>query len=83
MSEQRFDLHTHSTASDGSLSPTELVQRAAACGIEVLALTDHDQTAGLAEAARAAALQPRQAGPSSMAAVMSAVVASGATSTNR
>ncbi len=58
MSEQRFDLHTHSTASDGSLTPTELVQRAAACGIEVLALTDHDQTAGLAEASGAA----RQAG---------------------
>lgn len=54
MSELQFDLHTHSTASDGSLAPAELVQRAAACGIEVLALTDHDQTAGLSEAARAA-----------------------------
>lgn len=54
MSELVFDLHTHSTASDGSLSPTELVQRAAACGIGVLALTDHDQTAGLSEASRAA-----------------------------
>ncbi len=55
MSVLRFDLHTHSTASDGSLAPGELVQRASACGIEVLALTDHDQTAGLAEAASAAA----------------------------
>ena len=54
MSELKFDLHTHSTASDGSLTPAELVQRAAACGIGVLALTDHDQTAGLSEAATAA-----------------------------
>lgn len=54
MSELQFDLHTHSTASDGTLAPAELVQRAAACGIGVLALTDHDQTAGLAEAGRAA-----------------------------
>lgn len=54
MPELQFDLHTHSTASDGSLDPTKLVQRAAACGIGVLALTDHDQTAGLAEAAGAA-----------------------------
>lgn len=55
MSEIQFDLHTHSTASDGSLAPTELVQRAATCGIGVLALTDHDEIAGLAEAATAAA----------------------------
>lgn len=54
MSGLQFDLHTHSTASDGSLAPAELVRRAAACGIGVLALTDHDQTAGLSEAARAA-----------------------------
>ena len=54
MSGLQFDLHTHSTASDGSLAPAELVQRAAACGIGVLALTDHDQTAGLSEAAGAA-----------------------------
>ena len=55
MSQIQFDLHTHSTASDGSLAPTALVQRAAACGIGVLALTDHDEVAGLAEAAAAAA----------------------------
>lgn len=55
MSDISFDLHTHSTASDGSLAPTALVQRAAACGIGVLALTDHDEVAGLAEAAAAAA----------------------------
>jgi predicted metal-dependent phosphoesterase TrpH len=55
MSDIQFDLHTHSTASDGSLTPTALVQRATSCGIGVLALTDHDEVAGLAEAAAAAA----------------------------
>lgn len=44
------DLHTHSTASDGTLSPAELVRRAAAAGVELLALTDHDTTAGVAAA---------------------------------
>jgi len=48
------DLHTHSTASDGTLSPTELIERAGRVGIEVMALTDHDSVAGIAEAARAA-----------------------------
>ncbi|MGL5500007.1 MAG: PHP domain-containing protein, partial [Plesiomonas shigelloides] len=37
-----FDLHSHSQASDGSLSPEELVLRAAEQGVTVLALTDHD-----------------------------------------
>ncbi len=50
-----IDLHTHSNRSDGSLAPGELVARAAAAGVDVLALTDHDTTAGLDEAARAAA----------------------------
>ncbi len=49
------DLHTHSTASDGTLTPTLLLERAAAAGVQVLALTDHDTLAGLAEAAVAAA----------------------------
>jgi 3',5'-nucleoside bisphosphate phosphatase len=49
------DLHTHSTCSDGSLLPAELVERAAAAGIGVLALTDHDTIAGLADAGIAAA----------------------------
>jgi predicted metal-dependent phosphoesterase TrpH len=49
-----IDLHTHSTCSDGALRPAELVARAAAAGIDVLALTDHDTTAGLDEAERAA-----------------------------
>jgi len=46
----KIDLHTHSTASDGSLSPRELLQRAAEDRLDVLALTDHDTTAGLDEA---------------------------------
>jgi predicted metal-dependent phosphoesterase TrpH len=49
-----IDLHTHSSCSDGSLSPAELVARAAAAGVQVLALTDHDTVAGLEEAQRAA-----------------------------
>lgn len=52
-----LDLHCHSTASDGALPPAELVARAAARGCKTLALTDHDCTAGLAEARRAAAGQ--------------------------
>lgn len=51
----RHDLHTHSTASDGAYAPAELVRQAALAGIEVLALTDHDSTAGVAEARSAAA----------------------------
>ena len=46
-----IDLHLHTTASDGRLTPTELVRRAAACGVRTLAVTDHDTTDGLAEAA--------------------------------
>ncbi|HEB96921.1 MAG TPA: PHP domain-containing protein [Sedimenticola thiotaurini] len=46
----RYDLHTHSTASDGTLTPAQLVDRAAAAGVDVLALTDHDTTAGVREA---------------------------------
>ena len=50
-----YDLHSHSIASDGALSPTELVKRAYEKGVTVLALTDHDTTNGLAEAQQAAA----------------------------
>ncbi|GGR05599.1 phosphatase [Streptomyces cinereoruber] len=46
----RIDLHTHSTASDGTDSPAELVRNAAAAGLDVVALTDHDTTRGHAEA---------------------------------
>ena len=44
-----FDLHCHTTASDGSLSPAELIQRAHQAGVDVLAITDHDSVAGFAE----------------------------------
>ncbi len=50
----RYDLHSHSTHSDGLLTPTALVVRAAARGVDVLALTDHDELSGLAEARKAA-----------------------------
>lgn len=53
----KFDLHMHSTASDGALSPRELVRRAAEASIRCLALTDHDTLAGLDEAAAEAARQ--------------------------
>jgi 3',5'-nucleoside bisphosphate phosphatase len=49
-----IDLHTHSTASDGTLSPTELIQAAKNADLEAIALTDHDTTGGLEEAAVAA-----------------------------
>ena len=45
-----IDLHSHSLASDGTLTPTELVAMARESGINTLALTDHDETAGIAEA---------------------------------
>jgi predicted metal-dependent phosphoesterase TrpH len=45
-----IDLHCHSTASDGLLAPKDVVARAAANGVEILALTDHDDTSGLSEA---------------------------------
>lgn len=47
----RIDLHTHSTASDGTLTPTELMRAAAEAGLSAIALTDHDTLAGLPEAA--------------------------------
>jgi len=48
------DLHCHSTISDGLLTPSEVVHRAKANGVELLALTDHDEIGGLAEARAAA-----------------------------
>ncbi|NMF97143.1 PHP domain-containing protein [Aromatoleum toluolicum] len=44
------DLHCHSTVSDGWLTPAEVVRRAAANGVELLALTDHDEVGGIDEA---------------------------------
>jgi predicted metal-dependent phosphoesterase TrpH len=49
-----YDLHTHSRVSDGTYTPTELIERAKAVGITNLALSDHDSTAGLLEAQTAA-----------------------------
>lgn len=46
-----IDLHTHSLRSDGALSPVDLVKRAAARGVKIQALSDHDTLAGVAEAA--------------------------------
>lgn len=50
----RIDLHTHSRVSDGTQAPGELVRAAVAAGLDVVALTDHDITAGWDEAAEAA-----------------------------
>jgi len=54
MSAGDFDLHCHSTVSDGALAPAAVVARAAAQGVDVLALTDHDEIGGLAAARDAA-----------------------------
>ncbi|MDH5564858.1 MAG: PHP domain-containing protein [Nitrospirota bacterium] len=50
----RIDLHTHTTFSDGSVSPTELVELANQQGLDILSITDHDTTEGLPEAIEAA-----------------------------
>lgn len=50
----RADLHSHSNVSDGELAPRDLVQRAVEQGVELFSLTDHDEVAGLDEAAAAA-----------------------------
>lgn len=50
----RIDLHTHSNRSDGTDTPAELVEKAAAADLDVVAITDHDSTAGWAEAEAAA-----------------------------
>jgi predicted metal-dependent phosphoesterase TrpH len=51
-----IDLHTHTTASDGRFGPAELVSRAAAAGVDVLSVTDHDTTAAAAAAAIACSM---------------------------
>jgi predicted metal-dependent phosphoesterase TrpH len=50
---RRIDLHTHSTASDGTTPPAVLVEQAHAVGLDVVALTDHDTTSGWEQAAQA------------------------------
>ncbi len=47
---EKFDFHAHSTASDGSLSPRNLVKKAKKEGLEIIAITDHDTIAGVREA---------------------------------
>lgn len=54
MMQSRADLHTHSRASDGLLTPTEMLLLSAEIGLGAIALTDHDTIAGLAEARQAA-----------------------------
>ena len=49
-----FDLQSHSTESDGALPPAEVVAHAAAAGLRLMSLTDHDTVDGVAEALRAA-----------------------------
>ncbi|MFP3869650.1 MAG: PHP domain-containing protein [Syntrophobacteria bacterium] len=49
----RIDLHTHSTCSDGSFSPRQLVRLARKRGLRALAFTDHDTVAGVEKAAAA------------------------------
>jgi predicted metal-dependent phosphoesterase TrpH len=53
---RRIDLHLHSTASDGVLSPSQLVEAARSGSVDVMALTDHDSIDGIDEARRAAAV---------------------------
>jgi 3',5'-nucleoside bisphosphate phosphatase len=53
MAAVRIDLHVHSNASDGTDSPAEVMRRAAAANLDVVALTDHDTIAGIGPAARA------------------------------
>ena len=50
----KVDLHAHSNASDGALSPAQVVELAASCGVELFSLTDHDTVRGLEEAQQAA-----------------------------
>lgn len=54
MQNKQIDLHVHSSASDGTLSPSELVEEAQKAGLAAFALTDHDTTGGIAEARAAA-----------------------------
>lgn len=63
MSATVYDLHSHSLASDGTLSPADLVARAARFGVGVLAVSDHDTTAGVPEAQAAARVHGIQVVP--------------------
>jgi len=54
----KVDLHSHTRASDGALTPTELVRKAVEHGVRVLAITDHDSTEGIGEAAHEGTRHP-------------------------
>ena len=54
----QIDLHLHSTASDGKLSPGEVVTKVAGLGLKVMSLTDHDSIEGIVPALEAAAAFP-------------------------
>lgn len=54
----KYDLHLHTTASDGRLNPAALVDLARARGLEVIAITDHDSVGGIGEALEAAGREP-------------------------
>src|SRR3989338_11343842 len=54
------DLHTHTTASDGVLTPTQLVNTAIKAGLQAIAITDHDNTEGILEARLAAKKQGKK-----------------------
>ncbi len=50
---EKFDFHVHTTGSDGSLSPGNLVKKVMEEGLEIIAITDHDTIAGVGEAVEA------------------------------
>ena len=58
---RKVDLHIHSTASDGTWTPQELVNAAQAAGLGLIAVTDHDSTANVLETMRIAAAKRRPA----------------------
>ena len=70
------DLHCHSTVSDGWLDPADVVRRAQANGVELLALTDHDELSGLDVAARTAVDEARNA-PANLRLVAAGTVGAG------
>lgn len=59
----KLDLHVHTTASDGSCDPSDVVERAAASGLDVISISDHDTVAALPRAIRAAAARSLQIVP--------------------
>ncbi|MCX6005578.1 MAG: PHP domain-containing protein [Chloroflexi bacterium] len=55
----KYDLHLHTTASDGRLTPSEVVELAAEKGLEIIAITDHDSVSGIEEASRIVGKYPQ------------------------